>query len=630
MTEATTRERRWWPGVIGVEPAGWPQRRARIGLLRLACAANPVVAVALLVLVVASAAIAVALQVAGGRLVGAIPAAVAAGEATKVRAALMLLASLYVANNIAPTMYSVVSTWLAQRVDHRIKLDLMGRMLAPVGISHLEDADIRDEVARASALQTFTPGGAIVGMAVILKTRLVSLGSVALVGLYQWWLAIALLLVALVTETAARRQYMATARIVYRQTQDLRRSDYYRTLMMGEGAKELRVFGLAAWMNDRFAEHWLDAMRVVWRERGLEDSYVKWATPLQIVANGGAYLLVGVAAVHHDITLARAVVLLAAIGGIRAFISFGLHRTYTEYGAMAYLPILDLDAKIAAHARGTEGVEPRPGHAYIETMPRSEIRFEDVSFRYPGRDNEVFSHLDLTIPAGRSLAIVGLNGAGKTTLCKLLARCYEPTSGRILVDGVPLTALDAHAWQRRIAAVFQDFVTFPLALRDNVGFGAVESMNDAMLRGAADKARCLDIIERAPAGWDSVLSKRFDNGIELSGGEAQRIALARALLAVDAGAGVLMLDEPTASLDVRGEAELFDRYLELTRGVTSILISHRFSTVRHADAICVLDSGRVVERGTHDSLVAAGGQYAEMFHLQASRYADDAVRKDGQ
>ncbi len=186
-----------------------------------------------------------------------------------------------------------------------------------------------------------------------------------------------------------------------------------------------------------------------------------------------------------------------------------------------------------------------------------------------------------------------------------------------------LRELDRRRWQRRVAAIFQDFVRYPFSAHDNVAVGALEHAGDRdAVAAAADRAGVGDMVERLPSGWDTVLDRRFAGGADLSGGEWQRLALARALFAVDAGAGVLVLDEPTASLDVRAEAELYDRFLELTAGVTTVVISHRFSTVRRANRIVVLEGGRVVEDGTHDLLIAAGGRYARMYALQASRFAD--------
>jgi ATP-binding cassette subfamily B protein len=260
-------------------------------------------------------------------------------------------------------------------------------------------------------------------------------------------------------------------------------------------------------------------------------------------------------------------------------------------------------------------------------LPAREIRFDGVSFSYPGAPTPVFDALDLVIPAGTSMALVGANGAGKTTLVKLLARLYEPTAGRILIDGVDLRDLDIASWRDRLAVIFQDFVHYELSAADNVGLGGLSRIDDRpALVAAATRAGTRELIEGLAHGWDTVLARGYTDGAELSGGEWQRVALARALLAVDAGAGVLALDEPTANLDVRAEAKLFDRFLDITSApvgggrLTTLLISHRFSTVRRAQTICVLDRGRVAERGTHEELVAAGGRYAAMFGLQAARF----------
>jgi ATP-binding cassette subfamily B protein len=259
-----------------------------------------------------------------------------------------------------------------------------------------------------------------------------------------------------------------------------------------------------------------------------------------------------------------------------------------------------------------------------------------VHFGYPSRDRPVFTDLDLTIEAGRSLAVVGLNGAGKTTLTKLLTGLTVPQAGRIRVDGVDLADLDPNSWRRQVAAIFQDFVHYPLPARDNIGFGAVETLadpdrdppsvldaQDARIRAAARRAGAEEILDSLPSGLDTYLSRRHTGGVDLSGGQWQRVALARAMAAVEGGARVLVLDEPTAHLDVRAEADLYDRFLDLTSGLTAIVISHRFSTVRRADRIVVLDGGRIVEDGSHDDLLAANGRYAALFRTQALRYTDD-------
>jgi ABC-type multidrug transport system fused ATPase/permease subunit len=255
------------------------------------------------------------------------------------------------------------------------------------------------------------------------------------------------------------------------------------------------------------------------------------------------------------------------------------------------------------------------GHQPASGMPAREIRFRDVRFAYPATGAPVLEGFDLVIPAGSSLAIVGQNGAGKTTIAKLLCRLYDVQDGAIEVDGVDLRALDVESWRSRVTAVFQDFVRFELSLRENV---APHGAPDDMVRAALAEAGASNL-----ADLGAILSRAYPGGTDLSGGQWQRVALARALCAVKTGAGLVLLDEPTAQLDVRGEAEIFERILAATRSVTTILISHRFSTVRQADRICVLEHGKVVELGSHDELMARGGRYRTMFELQASRFGED-------
>ena len=241
-----------------------------------------------------------------------------------------------------------------------------------------------------------------------------------------------------------------------------------------------------------------------------------------------------------------------------------------------------------------------------------------MTFAYPASpDRPVLRGLSLEIPAGSSLAIVGQNGAGKTTLAKLLCRLYDPQSGAIEVDGTDLRDLDLESWRRQVTAVFQDFVRFELTLRENVAPpGAGRGGTRRHRRRRARRGRGGGL-----ADLDTVLAKGYTGGTDLSGGQWQRVALARALAAVRLGAGLVLLDEPTAQLDVRGETEIFERILAATRSCTTILISHRFNTVRHVDRIAVVDDGAVVELGSHDELMALRGRYWRMFSLQAERFA---------
>jgi ABC-type multidrug transport system fused ATPase/permease subunit len=303
------------------------------------------------------------------------------------------------------------------------------------------------------------------------------------------------------------------------------------------------------------------------------------------------------------------VVVFAQAAAGTSMIAFGGLNWSLDGAAAPVAAVARLDPAMARAGALPQPVNPQPAHG----RPATEIRFRGVTFAYPSADKAVLEGFDLTIPAGSSLAIVGRNGSGKTTLAKLLCRLYDPQAGGIEVDGVDLRQLDLTDWRGRVAAVFQDFTRFELSLRDNV---APAGAPDDVVRRALHEAGAAHL-----ADLDTVLARGYHGGTELSGGQWQRIALARALCAVRLGAGVVLLDEPTAQLDVRGEAEIFDRILTVTRHCTTILISHRFSTVRHADRICVVEHGRVVEIGSHEELMALGGRYRAMFDLQARPFS---------
>jgi ABC-type multidrug transport system fused ATPase/permease subunit len=310
-------------------------------------------------------------------------------------------------------------------------------------------------------------------------------------------------------------------------------------------------------------------------------------------------------------------VYLTAIVGT-SMIAFG-GWSWALDGAAA--PVVALNRLEPVMARvGALPVSPTPKSA--AGMPLREIRFRDVTFAYRPDLPNVLEGFDLTIPAGSSLAIVGVNGAGKTTLAKLLCRLYDPQQGSIEIDGTDLRDLDPDEWRTRVTAVFQDFVRFERSLRINV---APRGAREESITGALDDAGARDL-----ADLDTILAKGYAGGIDISGGQWQRVALARALCEVREGAGVVLLDEPTAQLDVRGEAEIFRRVLAATRHTTTILVSHRFSTVRQADRICVVDKGRVVELGTHEELLEHGGRYRTMFDLQASRFAEVELDEHGE
>jgi ABC-type multidrug transport system fused ATPase/permease subunit len=366
------------------------------------------------------------------------------------------------------------------------------------------------------------------------------------------------------------------------------------------------MFGLAGWTVERFIARRNRLFELQYRATRLREKSVVWCVIIVSVGNAAVFGALGISANAGDVPLDRLVVYAQVALGV-SLIAFG-GLNWALDGA---------SAPVAAVARLGPAMAPLGslalGHEPAADLGRQEIAFRDVSFGYPGNEHAVLAGLDLTVPAGTSLAIVGQNGAGKTTLAKLLCRLYDPTAGSITVDGVDLRDIEVAGWRNRVAAVFQDFVRFELSLRENVDPAGEASDDD--IRAALADAGAAQLTE-----LDTPLAKGYAGGTDLSGGQWQRVALARALCAVRRGAGLVLLDEPTAQLDVRGEAEVFDKVLQATRRVTTILISHRFSTVRHADRICVLEHGRVIELGNHEELMARGGRYQTMFELQAKRF----------
>jgi ATP-binding cassette subfamily B protein len=346
-----------------------------------------------------------------------------------------------------------------------------------------------------------------------------------------------------------------------------------------------------------------------------------WYTAIGLVIDCTVLALMSRSAAAGDLSLTQlALGLQATIAAILLGEHYHEADASTQYGMQAARALSEFEELVTTYTDADVHDERTAVEA--AGMPRQSIRFADVSFTYAGSTRAVLDGLELTLEAGQCTAIVGLNGAGKTTLVKLLARLYEPSGGALLIDGHDARGFTVESWRRQIGVIFQDFNRYELSASDNITFGAIERpVATASVRAAATRAGMTDTIDRLPHGFDTMLSRQYDDGADLSGGQWQRIAIARALYAVDSGARVLILDEPTAALDVRSEAAFFQEFAALTRGLTTVLISHRFSSVRQADRIVVLEHGRLVEDGTHESLLAGGGHYAELFRLQAERFA---------
>ncbi len=538
-------------------------------------------------------------------------------------AIVVVIGTVFVAGDILATMQNVLVPLLQERFSQDIRSRALTAVQRPVGIAHLEDPNQLELLTLVREQMKWDAGDLVGGGVVILTQLAQGLSAAALLATFYWWAGVLLAVTWLWARASAIK---VVTHGLFAHLTELRRAWYVRDLATHPAqAKEVRLFGLHPWLLRRYTDTWLAAAASLWQAaRGDRRTAATWLGAI-VTVHALVFVVIARAAAAGNLMPGQVAIVVQAIFAMAALGELG-GETWLENGLQVIPPVLALEQ--AARAPSVD-----PGHrAMVVEQLKEALRFEGVCFRYPGRPVDTLDRLDLEIPAGRSLAIVGDNGAGKTTLVKLLARLYDPDEGRITVDGRDLRDLDPVAWRNRLTAVFQDFIHYELSARENVTFGAPDHQGDHdALRRAAHRAGIGPLIDGLPSGWATVLSPRYAGGVDLSGGQWQRIALARALFAVEAGASILILDEPTAALDVRAEADLFDRFLSITAGLTTILVSHRFSTVRRADRIVVLAGGRIAEQGSHDDLVAAGGRYARMFALQADRFSaiEDGAEERG-
>jgi len=480
-------------------------------------------------------------------------------------------------------------------------------------MGHLEDPKLSTDLTAAREFDTGMSGPPLSMSLDFIASGLVELigglASAVVLAAYSWWAPLLLGGAWLSTHWLLRESSVWRDRNTDEVRAAQRDSDYaYRLAVDPPASKELRLFGLVGWTIDRFVTNRTRLHELQYAATRLRAKSVVWSVLLVVGANVVVFWSLANAAADGRLDLGTLVIFAQSAVGT-SMIAFGGLNWALDGSAAPVAATLRVAPNMAVAGALTNGSRR------AQTQPIGEIRFRDVTFGYPG-GAPVLKGFSVTIPPGSSLAIVGQNGAGKTTLAKLLCRLYDPQSGAIEVDGIDLRELDLLEWRARLAAVFQDFIRFELPLRDNV---APHGAPDAAILAALQSAGASNL-----AQLDTVLARGYAGGTDLSGGQWQRVALARALCGVQLGASVVLLDEPTAQLDVRGEAEIFDRMLAATRHCATILISHRFSTVRHADRICVIEHGRVIELGTHDELMAKGGRYRTMFDLQAQRFATEA------
>lgn len=548
--------------------------------------------------------------VAVGALIGAV------ADGTPLLAPLFLTGVVFVLMQLLTPLHTQVGSLLGEHVSDRLHDRLLVAAGTPEGVAHLENRAHMDELTAARDFDLGMTGPPLhLSMGFIaggLVEAVAGLAQAVVLAAYAWWAPLLVGGAWLSTHWLLRESTQwdrNTGEVLDAQ----RRAEYsYRLAVDSPAAKEIRLFGLASWLTERFAAERRTLVELRWHTTRLRQKPMRWTVAVLTVSGGLFFWSLGRDAASGALDPGQVSTFAYAAVGAGA-VAFGGLNWALSLAADGVASVLRVEEAMSSSAEARSVVS---GRAPAEGMPAAGIRFRDVTFAYPGMSAPVLAGLDLTVPAGSSLAVVGVNGAGKSTLVKLLCRLHDPVSGSVEVDGTDLRDLDLESWRRRVSAIFQDFIRYELSLRDNVaspGATSEEVLQALTTAGAADLR-----------DLDRILSPGYENGTDLSGGQWQRVALARVLCAVNRGAGVVVLDEPTAQLDVRGEAEVFDRVLEATRGCTTVLISHRFSTVRRADRICVVDRGRVAELGSHDELMALGGTYKRLFELQATRFTEES------
>jgi ATP-binding cassette, subfamily B, bacterial len=587
-------------------------------LVRYSFSEAPAVTTLTAVTAVLAGAAPVGITIAIGELVDGLTSAIGQGLGTPAAREcyrwVALIVVLFFLTHLAESVRTALGRALGRRVTGRLRERVMMAASEPATVGHLEDPDYLSRLGRARGDGTIDmpPGEAVFGLSTKASTWVTSIGSAALLARVTWGLGLIVFAIFVVIHSRLVRNYRIAVIETVSQTEKLRRTSYLRDVPTTPGAaREVRLFGLADFFRDAYQSRWRPNMTEVWQRRREHRLFVVAVVVVTGVTVAAVFYYLGYRAATGGTTVGD-----LAIGGLAVRALLQMLRADDDDLRLGF------GSKAAAEALAFPVVASSAGpDKDAWPAPVATISCEDLRFRYGGAEDDVLCGLSLAIPEGQSLAIVGLNGAGKTTLARLIAGLDAPSGGCVRVGGTSIEDANRRSWQRQVVAVFQDFGRYELTVRDNIAFGSLAQADDEEgLRAVARQAGLLTFIEALPNGWNTVMSSGYPGGVDASGGEWQRIAIARALFGLRHGARLLIMDEPAASLDARAEAQLYDTFHELTAGATTVAISHRFATVRKAERVVVLDHGQIIEDGTHEELITAGGRYAELFRLQAKRF----------